>query len=112
MHLRRIRREGTTTSLQEPIEAGDGGLTVADVLPDDFVMEEHCEQTDAARRLRALVAALPARDRELLALRYGLDGRAPMTQRQVAARFGISRSYISRMEKRALASLADSLRQG
>ena len=48
MHLRRIRREGTTTSLQEPIEAGDGGLTVADVLPDDFVMEEHCEQTDAA----------------------------------------------------------------
>lgn len=112
MHLRRIRREGTTTSLQEPIEAGDGGLTVADVLPDDFVMEEHCEQTDAARRLRALVAALPARDRELLALRYGLDGRAPMTQRQVAARFGISRSYISRLEKRALASLADSLRQG
>ena len=112
MHLRRIRREGTTTSLQEPIEAGDGGLTVADVLPDDFVMEEHCEQTDTARRLRALVAALPARDRELLALRYGLDGRAPMTQRQVAARFGISRSYISRLEKRALASLADSLRQG
>ena len=112
MHLRRIRREGTTTSLQEPIEAGDGGLTVADVLPDDFVMEEHCEQTDAARRLRALVAALRARDRELLALRYGLDGRAPMTQRQVAARFGISRSYISRLEKRALASLADSLRQG
>lgn len=111
MHLRRLRRKGPTTSLQEPIEAGDGELTVGDVLPDDFVMEEYCEQADAAHRLRALVAALPARDRELLALRYGLDGRTPMTQRQVAAQFGISRSYISRLEKRALANLAESLRQ-
>ena len=44
--------------------------------------------------------------RQLLTLRYGLDGSAPQTQQQVAARFGISRSYVSRLEKRALSELA------
>ncbi len=74
-------------------------------------MEERCEQSDEARRLRALVAGLPPRQRELLTLRYGLDGRPPRTQNQVAARFGISRSYVSRLEKRALDQLARQWRQ-
>ena len=126
MHLRRVRREGTVLSLQEPLEGGegDGGLTLGDVLPEDAAMEERCEQSDearrlgrgrsrrcAARRLRALVAGLPPRQRELLTLRYGLDGRPPRTQNQVAARFGISRSYVSRLEKRALDQLARQWRQ-
>ena len=68
-------------------------------------MEEGCERSDEARRLRALVAALPARERALLTLRYGLDGRPPQTQLQAAAHFGISRSYVSRIEKRALETL-------
>ena len=113
MHLRRVRREGTVLSLQEPLEGGegDGGLTLGDVLPEDAAMEERCEQSDEARRLRALVAGLPPRQRELLTLRYGLDGRPPRTQNQVAARFGISRSYVSRLEKRALDQLARQWRQ-
>ena len=109
MELRRIRREGTTLSLQEPLEGSSnesGLLTLADTLPDDTVMEEDCERRALAARLRALVAELPARERELVTLRYGL-GRAPaMTQQQVAARLGLSRSYVSRLEKRALAALA------
>ncbi len=106
MHLRRVRREAGTVSLQEPLE-GDGGLlTLADTLPDDAVMEDDCERRDAVLRLRALVAALPERERRLLTLRYGLDGGDPQTQQQVAALFGISRSYVSRLEKRALARLA------
>ena len=59
-----------------------------------------------AARLRTLVEQLPERERRLLTLRYGLGGDAPLTQQEVAARFGISRSYVSRLEKRALTELA------
>lgn len=106
MHLRRVRREAGTVSLQEPLEGDGGMLTLADTLPDEAVMEDDCERRDAVRRLRALVDGLPERERRLLTLRYGLDGAAPQTQQQVAARFGISRSYVSRLEKRALQQLA------
>ena len=106
MHLRRVRREAGTLSLQEPLEGENGMLTLADTLPDEAVMEEDCERRDAAVRLRTLVEQLPERDRQLLTLRYGLGGGAPLTQQEVAARFGISRSYVSRLEKRALTELA------
>ena len=106
MHLRRVRREAGTLSLQEPLEGENGMLTLADTLPDEAVMEEDCERRDATARLRALVEQLPERDRQLLTLRYGLGGGAPQTQQEVAARFGISRSYVSRLEKRALTELA------
>lgn len=106
MHLRRVRREAGTLSLQEPLEGENGMLTLADTLPDEAVMEEDCERRDAAARLRTLVEQLPERDRQLLTLRYGLGGGAPLTQQEVAARFGISRSYVSRLEKRALTELA------
>lgn len=106
MHLRRVRREAGTLSLQEPLEGENGMLTLADTLPDEAVMEEDCERRDAAARLRTLVEQLPERERRLLTLRYGLGGDAPLTQQEVAARFGISRSYVSRLEKRALTELA------
>ena len=106
MHLRRVRREAGTLSLQEPLEGENGMLTLADTLPDEAVMEEDCERRDAAVRLRTLVEQLPERERRLLTLRYGLGGGAPLTQQEVAARFGISRSYVSRLEKRALTELA------
>ena len=106
MHLRRVRREAGTLSLQEPLEGENGMLTLADTLPDEAVMEEDCERRDAAARLRTLVEQLPERERRLLTLRYGLGGGAPLTQQEVATRFGISRSYVSRLEKRALTELA------
>ena len=106
MYLRRVRREAGTLSLQEPLEGENGMLTLADTLPDEAVMEEDCERRDAAARLRTLVEQLPERERRLLTLRYGLGGGAPLTQQEVAARFGISRSYVSRLEKRALTELA------
>ena len=113
MQLRRTRREAGTVSLQEPLETGsDGGtLTLADVLPDLAAMEETCEQHDTAALLRRLLAALPERERQILVLRYGLSGAAPQTQQQVAAQFGISRSYVSRLEKHALAHLRRALQQ-
>lgn len=102
-------------SLQEPLEASSregGALTLGDVLPDDGVMEDDCEQKDLARRLRKLVATLPERERRILTLRYGLDHNPPLTQQQVAQEFHISRSYISRLEKRALQMLCDRWQAG
>lgn len=105
MELRKIRREGAAVSLQEPLESGSGQLTLADTLPDDTVMEDDCERRADAARLRSLVDTLPARERALLQLRYGLGGGRPATQQQTADKLGISRSYVSRLEKRALTRL-------
>ena len=95
MELRRTRREGAQTSLQEPLEGSDGQLTLADTLPDPTVMEDDCEQRADAARLRRMVEALPPRECRLLTLRYGLGGRPPQTQQEVAQQLGISRSYVS-----------------
>ena len=88
MDLRRGRRTGVTLSL-------------ADTLPDEADMEAGCESRADAARLRALVDALPARERAIMRQRYGFDG-APKTQQQTAQALHISRSYVSRLEKRAL----------
>ena len=111
MELRKIRREGAAVSLQEPLESGNGQLTLADTLPDDTVMEDDCERRADAARLRRLVDTLPARERALLQLRYGLGGGRPATQQQTADKLGISRSYVSRLEKRALTRLMNAWRR-
>lgn len=70
-------------------------------------MEECCEKKADLRRVRQLLETLPARERQILLLRYGLGGQPPMTQLEAARILGISRSYISRLETHAL----DLLRQ-
>ena len=107
MELRRRRREGTTVSLQEPLEGGGDGapLTLADTLQDDADMAQECEDRSEWAQLRRYVQALPPRERRVLALRYGLGGGAPLTQQQTAEQLKISRSYVSRLEKRALTVL-------
>ena len=108
MHLRRERKTGQTVSLQETLEAdGESALTLADVLQDGFCMEECCEKKADLRHVRQLLDTLPARERQILLLRYGLGGQPPMTQLEAARILGISRSYISRLETHAL----DLLRQ-
>ena len=108
MQFRRDRKTGGTVSLQETLEAdGDSALTLADVLQDSFCMEDTCETQDDIRRVRQLLETLPARERQIVLLRYGLGGQPPLTQLEVANLLGISRSYISRLEAHAL----DLLRQ-
>ena len=110
MHFRRERRNGVVVSLQETLEAGkeDSALTLSDVLQDGFCMEDACERQDEARRLRGLIEGLPARERKLILLRYGLAGQPPLTQLETAQLLQISRSYVSRLETHAL----DQLRKG
>lgn len=112
MSFRKLKKEPSTVSMQEPIEAAKDGsaLTVIDVVPDDFLLEEDCESRDEAQRLRLVVDQLPGRQRQVIRLRYGLSGQPPLTQQQVADLLGISRSYISRIEKSAVLQLRSQLR--
>ena len=107
MHFRRERRNGVVVSLQETLEAGkeDSALSLSDVLQDGFCMEDACERQDEARRLRRLIEGLPARERKLILLRYGLAGQPPLTQLETAQLLQISRSYVSRLETHALEQL-------
>lgn len=107
MHFRRERRNGVVVSLQETLEAGkeNSALTLSDVLQDGFCMEDACERQDEARRLRRLIEGLPARERKLILLRYGLAGQPPLTQLETAQLLQISRSYVSRLETHALEQL-------
>lgn len=107
MQLRHKRREPGVVSLQDTLETGRDGsaLTVQDTLQDEACMEEDCERSEDVVRLKALVEQLNGRERQIVLLRYGLAGQPPLTQQQVAELLGISRSYVSRLETRALNTL-------
>ena len=98
MQFRREKKVGPTVSLQESLDTGkdDSALTLSDLLQDTACMEETCEKKDDASRLRGLIEALPARERQLVLLRYGLGGQPPLTQSETAQLLGISRSYVLR----------------
>ena len=108
MHFRSRRKSAQDVSLSDPIDTDKDGnaLTLLDLLADETSMVEAVEEALRGQQVRALVAALEdSREREIVVLRYGLGGTVPLTQREIAASFGISRSYVSRIEKRALGKL-------
>ena len=113
MQFRREKKTGPTVSLQEALDTGkdDSALTLSDLLQDAACMEEACEKKDEALRLRALIESLPARERQLVLLRYGLAGQRPLTQLETARLLGISRSYVSRIEKKAVGILREQFRR-
>lgn len=108
MYFRAQKKLQGEVSLSESIESDKDGssLQLIDVIGMDDTMLEDLYDRDSALRLRALVQqCLTRREAEVIRLRYGLGGTVPLTQREIAATFGISRSYISRIEKRALEKL-------
>lgn len=109
MYFRSLRKQGTEVSLSDPIDSDKEGnpLSLLDVLScEDHVLED-LERTDQHKLLRRFLAeSLNDRERRILELRYGLSGQVPLPQREVAEICGISRSYISRIEKKALEKLA------
>ena len=107
MHFRAAKKTERDISLSEPIDADSEGnpLTLMDVLAQEDTMAEDLERRTALLRLGDYInECLEPREREIIALRYGL-GCAPLTQWQVAERLDISRSYVSRLETRALEKL-------
>lgn len=111
MSFRRERKAPSTLSMQDPIETGKDGssLTVIDVVPDEFILDEDYEHREETQMLKQLVQQLQGRERQVILLRYGLSGQAPLTQQEVADLLGISRSYISRIEKAAVERLRQSI---
>ena len=110
MYFRAQRKNAREISLSEPIDSdGDGGsISLMDVISCEDETLERIELSDQQVMLhRYLEQALDAREREVIRLRYGLGGQKPLTQKEVAERCGISRSYVSRIEKKALCKLAD-----
>jgi RNA polymerase sporulation-specific sigma factor len=112
MYLRRIRHQTSELSLSDTLDTDPQGnaLSLMDLLYSDEDMTETLATQDACAVLRAqLSQVLTPREEKIISLRYGLSGEPPKTQREVAAICGISRSYISRIEKRALKKLEELL---
>ncbi len=108
MHIRKTSNQKGAVRLDEPINTDwDGNeLLLSDILgtDGDTVMRE-LEEDAELELLREALDRLPARDREIVSLRFGLSGRKPLTQKEAADLLGISQSYISRLEKRIMERL-------
>ena len=112
MYFRSQKKLQGEVSLSDSIDTDKEGnaLMLMDVVGVDDTMLDDIHDRDNAQRLRRLVQEhLTPREAEIIRLRYGLGGTVPLTQREVAVSFGISRSYVSRIEKRALAKLQAAL---
>ena len=108
MHFRSLRKSAQDVSLSDYIETGADGaaLSLMDVVAEDGDLLEKISTREQLRQLRdAMETVLTDQEREVVQLRYGLTGQPPMRQREVAEVTGISRSYISRIEKKALQKL-------
>ena len=112
MHFRGQKRSAGDVSLSGGIDAeGDeDGLSILDTIADDRDLLEDISRKESAAQVRqAVEKTLTGREKEIVRLRYGLSGEPPLPQREVAHRLGISRSYVSRIEKRALERLRDAI---
>lgn len=112
MHFRSQRKSSQDVSLSEYIETGTDGaaLSLMDVVSDDADMLEQISKRESVQQVRqAVERCLTPQERQVVQLRFGLNGDPPRRQREVALVTGISRSYVSRIEKRALEKLRRAL---
>lgn len=108
MYFRSQKKTMGDVSLSDVLDTdGEGNsLSLMDVLAQDDEMSERIGELELCGRLRSLVdSVLNEREANIIRLRYGLDGKEPMTQRETAKVCKISRSYVSRLEKKALERL-------
>ncbi len=112
MHIRKIANQKTEVSLDEPINMDYDGneLLLSDILgtDEDMILRPLEDDVDL-HLLRQAVRQLPDREREIVTLRFGLEGHQELTQKEVALKLGISQSYISRLEKRIMLRLRKEL---
>ena len=112
MHIRKISNQKTEISLDEPINMDYDGneLLLSDILgtDEDIILRPLEDDVDLCL-LRQAVKELPEREREIVVMRFGLEGRQELTQKEVAQKMGISQSYISRLEKRIMHRLRKEL---
>lgn len=112
MHFRSQKKLQGEVSLSDSLDSdGDGNsLSLMDVISVDDDMLENLDARDSCIQVRKLVEeCLEDREKMIITMRYGLDNKPPRTQREIAEGSGISRSYVSRIEKKALKKLKDAM---
>ena len=111
MYFRARRKTAGDVSLEDPLDTDRDGnsLTLMELVSDEEDIITRLDLTLKAEKLRKVFGVLEGREQRVLRLRYGLDNRPPMTQREVAKKLGISRSYVSRLEKHAIERLREEM---
>lgn len=114
MYLRKASNSKTELSFDEPLSTDwDGNeLTLSDVLgsdPDEI--SENIEHEDEKRLLRRVLNALPEKEKNIMYMRFGMNGYEAYTQKELADEMGISQSYISRLEKRIISKIRDEMQK-
>lgn len=110
MYFRNQKKTAQDVYINDPIDTDKDGnqLTLLDVVScDDTVLEDVDLKMKAEKLHRYIKSVLNGRERTIIEMRYGIDGCRPRTQREVAKILGISRSYVSRIEKKALSDLRE-----
>ena len=108
MHFRAAKKSAQDVSLNETIDTDKDGnpLTLMDVMAvDDHILDDLDRRLNAKKLSKFIREELTEREQTVIVLRYGLNGKEPMTQKQVAQLLDISRSYVSRIETKALKQL-------
>ena len=109
MYFRAIKKQAGDLSLSEPIDGDDeGSLFLLDTISVPDTLAEDLDMSERQKKLYEYIAQnLDGREREIVIMRYGLFGTREYTQKEIAEIKGISRSYVSRIEKKALEKLKD-----
>ncbi len=115
MFLRSTKKQGNEVSLDESIGCDKDGntLTIADIIPAENgdIVEEISIKTDIKKLYKVMGKVLKKNEIDIISWRYGLGGRKRKTQKEIASILGISRSYVSRIEKKAVKKLAEELKK-
>lgn len=114
MYFRGQRKSAGDVSLSEMIETGKDGtaLSLIDVISaEDDLFEQLSDKEIYAKLYRKIETCLDPREKNIILMRYGIGNRKPLTQREIAQKCGISRSYVSRIEKKALQKLEKALEE-
>ncbi len=108
MFFRNKRKTAQDVFISDPIDTDKDGnaLTLIDIIADTNDITEEIDTKMKLERLRVIIGGcLDEREKEIITLRYGLYGNNELTQREISKKLGISRSYVSRIEKSALEKL-------
>lgn len=112
MHFRNTKKSSNDVYLGDPIEIDKDGnpLTIIDIISDNSNMEEDLETKIRWEKVSKIINNMTdEREKSIIIMRYGLNNTKPLTQREVAKQLGISRSYVSRIEKKILTEIKEQL---
>ena len=116
MYFRAKKKQNKEVYLEDPIgkDKDDNCITLSDILENDEKnIEDEIDSNAKIKKLyNSIGRVLKPREREIIELRFGLNGRKQKTQREIAKKLNISRSYVSRIETKAIQKLANEFKQG